>query len=84
MSWLIIPTTTLKPKRGSGIGILVMMSGLRNTKKTMQVSDMGVIAEGVETQEQLEILREMECDCIQGYLYSKPIPASDFEKLFIV
>lgn len=50
----------------------------------MQVSDMGVIAEGVETQEQLEILREMECDCIQGYLYSKPILASDFEKLFIV
>lgn len=51
MSWLIIQTATFKPKRGSGIGILEIMSGLGNAKKTMQVSDMRVIAEGVETQE---------------------------------
>ncbi|WP_297394506.1 EAL domain-containing protein [Acidiferrobacter sp.] len=39
-----------------------------------------VIAEGVESREQLEILREAGCDEIQGYYYSKPLPAPAFEK----
>jgi len=37
------------------------------------------IAEGVETIEQLEYLREQGCDEIQGYYYSKPLPADAFE-----
>jgi diguanylate cyclase (GGDEF)-like protein/PAS domain S-box-containing protein len=40
-----------------------------------------VLAEGVETQDQLTFLREHDCDSYQGYLYSKPVPASDFVKL---
>ncbi len=39
------------------------------------------IAEGVETIEQLAYLREQGCDEMQGYYYSKPIPAEQFEKL---
>lgn len=40
-----------------------------------------VLAEGVETQEQLEFLRQKGCDKYQGYLKSKPVPADKFEQL---
>ena len=41
---------------------------------------MNVIAEGVETAEQVELLREMECDDIQGFYYSRPLPREEFIK----
>jgi len=42
---------------------------------------LSVIAEGVETEEQKEFLAELACDSFQGYLFSKPLPLSDFEIL---
>ena len=42
-----------------------------------------VIAEGVEEIKQLEYLKEIGCDLYQGYLYSKPITAEEFEKLYL-
>ncbi|MNZ34870.1 Cyclic di-GMP phosphodiesterase Gmr [compost metagenome] len=43
--------------------------------------DLKVVAEGVETQEQLALLREQGCDEVQGYLISKPVDASAFGAL---
>ena len=43
--------------------------------------EMDVVAEGVETVEQLEILKEYNCNIIQGYLFSKPVPAMEFATL---
>lgn len=39
-----------------------------------------VIAEGVETEDQLKVLTSMECDAWQGFLHNKPLPASEFEQ----
>lgn len=43
--------------------------------------DMTVIAEGVETLEQSTILKELECDVIQGFYYSRPLSIEDASKL---
>ena len=40
-----------------------------------------VVAEGVETQAQVELLRRMGCHIVQGYYFSKPVTAKEFEKL---
>ena len=42
-----------------------------------------VIAEGVETEEQMLALKAMGCDMVQGYYFSKPIPDVEFEKFII-
>jgi EAL domain-containing protein (putative c-di-GMP-specific phosphodiesterase class I) len=40
--------------------------------------NLSVIAEGVETAEQIEFLRMLACYQVQGYYYSPPLPAEDF------
>lgn len=44
--------------------------------------ELKVVAEGVEKKEQLLVLNERKCDYIQGYYFSKPLPACEIEKLF--
>ncbi len=41
-----------------------------------------VIAEGVENEKQLKILKKIKCDMAQGYFYSKPLLPNDFEKYY--
>jgi EAL domain-containing protein (putative c-di-GMP-specific phosphodiesterase class I) len=43
--------------------------------------DLKVKAEGVETQDQLDALRRLNCDVIQGYWYGRPLPATNFREL---
>ena len=41
-----------------------------------------VIAEGVETEEQLYALKAMGCDIVQGYYFSRPVPSTEYERFF--
>jgi diguanylate cyclase (GGDEF)-like protein/PAS domain S-box-containing protein len=45
--------------------------------------DLTVVAEGVETQEQLKYLSSLGCDLVQGFLFSKSLPAPVFEELLV-
>jgi EAL domain-containing protein (putative c-di-GMP-specific phosphodiesterase class I) len=40
-----------------------------------------VMAEGVETQEQLDLLISMGCHAYQGFFFSRPVPIEDFEEM---
>ena len=64
-------------------------SDITNTKAQKIISgfirlakDLGihVVAEGIETQEQIDILRKANCEMVQGYYFSKPLTICDFEK----
>ena len=51
----------------------IILSNIINMAKQL---NMKVLSEGVETKEQAEFLREVRCDMVQGYFYSKPMPIS--------
>jgi diguanylate cyclase (GGDEF)-like protein len=54
---------------------------VRATINMAQSLNRGVIAEGVEYEEHLEFLRENGCEELQGYLFSRPLPAATFESM---
>ena len=63
--------------------------GVKNAKARKVISsiihmakelDMEVLAEGVETTEELGLLQELKCDVVQGFLFDQPLPMDEFEK----
>lgn len=46
-----------------------------------ELPDTRSLAEGIETPEQLELLRQYHCDCGQGYYFGRPMPREDFYKI---
>lgn len=51
---------------------------IRNMVNMIKDMDMKIVVEGIETEQLLKTFTEMQCDYIQGYYYSKPIPKGDF------
>lgn len=60
---------------GKGRLILEQVAGMVNKL------DLGLLAEGVETKEQIELLKSIGCDQVQGYFYAKPMPQEQFFEL---
>lgn len=51
---------------------------LQNTVKMLKDMNMEIVVEGIETQNMADQFAALDCDFIQGYFYSKPIPQSDY------
>lgn len=51
---------------------------LKNTVAMLKDMNMEIVVEGIETQEMLDFFTELNCDFIQGYFFSKPIPKPEF------
>ncbi len=59
-------------------GMLIVTEVINLAKKL----NMKIVAEGIESREQVDFLKEQECDLIQGYYFAKPMPLSEFEKTY--
>ena len=66
-------TDTIGNERGEAI--------LRHIMKVIGELGMKTVVEGVETDSQVEFLKGLNCDAIQGYYYSKPVPQQEFEQM---
>ena len=51
---------------------------LEHTVRMMQSIDKQLVAEGAETRDEVDMLELMDCDYIQGFYFSKPLPAEEF------
>ena len=77
------PIDTLKIDRSFTTGIPTDASDCAIASTIISIAQQlhhKVIAEGVETAEQLAFLKSSGCDEVQGYLFSRPLPARDFER----
>ncbi len=61
----------------SGLGMII----LENTIRMIKQMDKLILVEGVETLDQIELLKKLKVDYLQGFYYSKPIPKDEFVKL---
>ena len=59
-------------------GLLIVSEVIDLAKKL----NMKIVAEGIESKEQVEFLTEQECDLIQGYFYAKPMPVAEFAEKY--
>jgi EAL domain-containing protein (putative c-di-GMP-specific phosphodiesterase class I) len=79
-----IPIDTIKIDKSFTQGIDTSEDSLSIVRSVIQLSSnlgIEVVAEGVENENHLRLLRELECDLAQGYYFSRPVPAEEFEKL---
>jgi len=80
-----LPFDTLKIDRSFVRDLSVGSDSLDIAKAIVEMAHslrLEVIAEGVETEEQLRLLRKLGCNCVQGYLFSKPVPAEAAASLY--
>ena len=60
-------------------GRIILESIIEMAKKL----EIKTVAEGIETKEQLEYLKQIGCDMVQGYYFEKPLPIEEFEEKYI-
>lgn len=81
-----LPVDTLKIDRSFVIDMTAGPQGLALVSTIIGLAhalQLNVVAEGVETEEQARLLRLLNCDDMQGYLFSKPLPRETLESLHL-
>ncbi|MHB1047249.1 MAG: EAL domain-containing protein [Thermoanaerobaculia bacterium] len=81
-----LPVDTLKIDRSFVVDMTTGPEGLSLISTIISLAHslkLTVVAEGVETEEQSRLLRLLSCDEMQGFLFSKPVPADVFEAKFL-
>jgi diguanylate cyclase (GGDEF)-like protein/PAS domain S-box-containing protein len=81
-----LPVNTLKIDRSFVIDMSAGPQGLALVSTIITLAHslkLGVVAEGVETEEQSRLLRLLDCDEMQGYLIGKPMPLELFESKYL-
>lgn len=76
-----IPFDVMKIDRGFFSESTTSSSSILILRKIIEMAEglgISVLCEGVETKEQVDLLRELGCYYVQGYFYSKPIPAEEY------
>jgi EAL domain-containing protein (putative c-di-GMP-specific phosphodiesterase class I) len=79
----IFPLTTLKIDKSFVQNISATNNSISLLHAIVGIAksfDLKVIAEGVETEEQLRVLDAIACDELQGYLFSRPVPKAQLEQ----
>lgn len=80
-----IPFATLKMDKSMIDPILAnprMMAVAESIIDLCHKQSIHVVAEGVENQDQLKALNNIQCDVVQGYVINKPLPLTDYESLY--
>lgn len=83
---LQLPISTLKIDKTFVDGITLELKNKQLTGQIVMIGrsmGLNVVAEGVETKEQFNYLKQNKCDKIQGFLYSKPLPEKELEDLLL-
>jgi EAL domain-containing protein (putative c-di-GMP-specific phosphodiesterase class I) len=81
-----LPLDQLKIDRSFVLDILADESSAAIAQTIISLSramGLPVIAEGVETEEQRDFLNRLGCHAFQGFLFSKPLPPEEFERLWL-
>ncbi|MBA1420902.1 MAG: EAL domain-containing protein [Epsilonproteobacteria bacterium] len=80
----LLPIDTIKIDRSLIFDLTLNLKHQTTVKAIIELAHtLGykVVAEGVETSQESSILEGLNCDYAQGYLYSRPLPAKEFEAL---
>ena len=80
------PFDVIKLDRKFMINMMLSGKGRLILEHVITMADklqLGVLAEGVETKEQVELLQNIGCDQVQGYYYAKPMPEDEFYNLLL-
>jgi diguanylate cyclase (GGDEF)-like protein/PAS domain S-box-containing protein len=82
-----LPASVLKVDRSFVRGVPEDLRAVALTKTIVQLANgigMGVLAEGIETEDQRRFLAELGCTLGQGFLFSRPVPAAEIEGMLAV